>query len=367
MATERKLDVLIVTFPYGGNGASASTCPEAQQWADDVFHLAPTDSRVGRVERCPLNDTPITMTRNRAVKIARDEGYDVLVMVDSDQVPDLNCEGAVPFWDTAFDFLYKHYDKGPVVIGAPYCGNPPVENVFVFRWHNRESHNPNADISLQQYTREEADIMAGIQECAALPTGLIMYDVRAFELTDPQQDTWHEPVTQAWIERIHRGETTFTERDVRAMAEQYANARFRSEQSWFYYEYTDPYQTEKASTEDVTATRDIGMIGQLKLGYNPIHCAWSSWAGHWKPKCVGPPVLLKQEDVGEKFRRAAIQGAERGVSQIEVASPIAVGIDWSKAERFVGNERLLRGQSPHLVPDGGGNGEEALACRDQQA
>lgn len=353
MATERKLDVLIVQFPYSGNGASSSTHPDACEWATDLFHTAPSNPRVGRVGRWKLCDTPITMTRNEAVRLARENGFDVLVMVDSDQQPDTPRAGLVPFWDAAFPFLYDHYDKGPVVIGAPYMGPPPNENVYVFRWCNRESNHPNADFALKQYTRQEVAVLSGIQECAALPTGLIMYDVRAFELTDPQQSNWHEPVTQAWIERIHRGETKFTETDIRNMAEQYVNVRFRNEQSWFYYEYTDKYQTEKCSTEDVTATRDIGMMCQLKLGYNPIHCAWSSWAGHWKPKCVGPPMLLTQDDVGEKYRRAAMEGVERGVSQIEITTPIANRIDWSKAVQFV---------------DGGGNGEHAdLAAREVQA
>lgn len=353
MPTERKLSVLVATFPYGGNGASASTCPPAQRWADKiVYRTAPDDDRVNRVGFKEFNDTPITMTRNDAVKYARDEKYDVLIMVDSDQVPDVGRAGAVPFWDAAFDFLYNHYDKGPVVIGAPYCGPPKHENIFVFRWRNRESNHPNADFALKQYSREEAAIMAGIQPCAALPTGLIMCDMRAFELTDPQQDDWHERVTQPWIERIRRGETTFTEHDVRTMAEQYAAARYENEQSWFYYQYTDKFQTEKGSTEDVTATRDIGLIGLLKLGYNPIHCAWSSWAGHLKSKCVGPPEILTQDDVGGKFKRAALTGAERGVSIMEASSPIADEFDWSQAERFEGLDNVQ-------VPEEG-NGERVI-------
>ena len=368
MATERKLDVLLCTFPYGGNGASASTHPDAQIWIDDLYHTIPDDSRVGRVERLAFNDTPITMTRNAAVAAAREEGYDVLVMVDSDQKPDLPCDGAEPFWDAAFNFLYDHYDKGPVVVGAPYVGGPPVENDFVFHWENRESLNPNADIALLQYSRSEASFMAGIQECAALPTGVTMYDVRAFELTDPHQSDWHERVSQAWIDRIWRGETTFTEVDVRAMADQYATARFQNEQSWFYYEYNDQYQAEKSSTEDVTATRDIGMIGQLKLGYNPIHCAWSSWAGHWKPKCVGPPVLVTQDDVAEKYKRAALAGTEANVTQVELSTPIADETDWSNVARFSGGGKLRWSTTPlaeqDIQIDGDGNGHDCLGVEE---
>ena len=97
MPTERKLSLLIATFPYGSNGAAASTHPDAQQWADDLFHTAKDDPRIDRVGRASFNDTPITMTRNEAVMAARDNGFDMLLMVDSDQKPDIPREGAVPF------------------------------------------------------------------------------------------------------------------------------------------------------------------------------------------------------------------------------------------------------------------------------
>lgn len=374
MATPRKLDVFFAFFPYGGNGASASEHPDIRGWFAPLLVKIMRDDRVGRVKMQDFNDTPITMTRNDAVATARESGADVLLMIDSDQKPDMYLNDpehpeTVPFWDTAFDFLYEHYEKGPVVIGAPYSGPPPVENCYVFRWRNRESEHANADYRIGQYTREEAVDMSGIQECAALPTGLIMYDMRVFDLTEPKPDTLAEQVTAQFAPRFADGAQSFTAADLENLVQQVVAARREREESWFYYNYTDHLQRKKTGTEDVLATRDIAMIGQMELGYNPVHCAWSSWAGHWKPKCVGKPQLLTQQDVGEKYRHAAVEGRDKNFVQIEVASPIADEIDWSRAERLLGNEasRLLdrreRDANPgreHL-PHGDGNGQEPVA------
>ena len=185
----RKLNLMFATFPYGGNGASAAETPTVRNWLLDAVGAARQDDRIGNVAVRDYCDTPITMTRNRAVVDARQHGYDVLVMVDSDQAPDLYVdEGAPKFFESSIDHLYKHWEKGPVVIAAPYCGPPPFENVYVFVWGNHQSDHPNTDIHLRQYSREEAVQMAGIQEAAALPTGLCMFDMRAFELTDPQPE-----------------------------------------------------------------------------------------------------------------------------------------------------------------------------------
>ena len=57
-----------------------------------------------------------------------------------------------------------------------------TENVYVFIWRNADSTVPTNGIRLDQYTREEAAGMAGITPVAALPTGVIMYDMRLFDL-----------------------------------------------------------------------------------------------------------------------------------------------------------------------------------------
>jgi hypothetical protein len=323
--TPRKLNLLFATFPYGGNGASASEHPDIRNWLLANVPKATGDDRVGQVIVGDFNDTPITMTRNRAVLEARQQGFDVLVMVDSDQRPDKYLPGlypdepgdpaARPFWDDAFNFLYDHWEKGPVCIGAPYCGCPPCENVFVFEWRNLQSEHPNVDMNLSQYSREEAHQMAGIQPCAALPTGVIMFDMRLFQLTDPVPSDFHQRVANRL--RIHEGQR-LDETAIEELSHWIAQEKLSAEQSWFYYEWENEFQANKASTEDVTATRDLSLIGIEKLGYNPVHCAWSSWAGHWKPKCVGKPAPMPAEMVSSKMKRALTNGVSLDYRQVEV-------------------------------------------------
>lgn len=261
---QRKLNVGLVTFSYGGNGGISSEVPDIREWMTPLVAEASRDPRIENIRIWNLADTPITMTRNRAVLQAREYGVDVLVMIDSDMKPD--CEpGGKPFFTSSFSFLYDHYEKGPCVIGAPYCGPPPMECVYVFEWRNMQTDNPNPDFQLKMYERSQAVKLSGIQECAALPTGLIMYDMRAFELTEPKTD---------------------------------------ADKPWFYYEYPDKYQAEKASTEDVTQTRDLSLVGTQKLGYNPLFCNWDAWAGHWKPKCVGKPQFIEAKHISEKLKQS---------------------------------------------------------------
>jgi hypothetical protein len=229
----------------------------------------------------------------------------VLVMVDSDMWPDMSLAhgdpSAKPFWDTAFEYLYRHYEKGPVVIGAPYCGPPPDEVVYMFKWVNRESGHPNLDFQIEKYDRLEASRMAGIQECAALPTGLIMYDMRAFELTEPKakKAAIRDRILFPYRDR------TLTPEEAVELADRAMELCEHAEDSWFYYQWKDAYQSEKGSTEDVTATRDMAFHGYLQLGYSPLRCAWDCWAGHWKTKCVPKPMVLSASQVSDKYRRAA--------------------------------------------------------------
>jgi hypothetical protein len=267
----QKFNVGFCTFSYGGNGGISSEVPDIREWMVPLVADLSKSDRIEQVRIWNLSDTPITMTRNRAVLMARDYGLDVLVMVDSDMKPDINAghPGAKPFFHSSFDFLVNHYPKGPCVIGAPYCGPPPAECVYVFRWQNMQSEHANPDYQLEMYDRNTGHNMTGIQECAALPTGLIMYDMRAFDVTEPRSE---------------------------------------ADKPWFYYEWKDRYAAEKASTEDVTMTRDLSLVGVQKLGYNPVFCNWDAWAGHWKPKCVGKPVIITAAHVSEKLRGAVEAG-----------------------------------------------------------
>ena len=255
---DQRFNIGLCTFSYGGNGGISSEVPDIREWMVPLVAKYSKDTRVGNIKIWNLADTPITMTRNRSILQAREYGLDVLVMIDSDMKPDLTGD----FFGTSFDYLVDHYADGPVCIGAPYCGPPPNECVYVFRWQNRISEDANPDFQLEMYDRHTAESLAGIQECAALPTGLIMFDMRCFDLTEPKTD---------------------------------------DDKPWFYYEWDDRYAAGKASTEDVTMTRDLSIVGSRVLGHNPVKCNWDAWAGHWKPKCVGKPVTLSAKSLGGKL------------------------------------------------------------------
>lgn len=299
---QQKFNIGICTFSYGGNGGISSEVPDIREWMVPLVADISKDPRIENVRIWNLSDTPITMTRNRAVVMARQFGVDVLVMVDSDMKPDMNLSepGARPFFQSSFDYLVNHYSKGPVFIGAPYCGPPPKECVYVFRWQCMQSENPNPDWQLEMYDRCTGEKMAGIQECAALPTGLIMFDMRIFELTEPKDKGSH---------------------------------------SWFYYEWTDKYASEKSSTEDVTMTRDASLAGVEKYGYNPCLCNWDAWAGHWKPKCVGKPQVVGATEVGHKLAEVVRSGNDRTAKIVNVRPLPAM-------ERYLADKKEL-----HPVPE----------------
>lgn len=219
-------------------------------------------------------DTPIPMVRNQAVRVALANGVDYLLMLDNDMEPDPKGEGgkllypgARPFWDVAWEHMMAHRDE-PCAIAAPYCGPSPWNNIFVFLWRNHNNHPES--FSLAQFSREEAARRGGVEEVAALPTGLILYDVRVFRtMVNPH----------------------------------------------FYYEYTDEWQTEKASTEDVTQTRDMSLAWYMSAGQRggKVYCAWDSWAIHIKPERVGRPQMHTPETVGQNLKAALARGpaAER--------------------------------------------------------
>lgn len=265
-----KVDVMFARFPYQNQ-----ECPDSVDWYVETVTKAKNDPRVGKVMQGRYDDTPITMTRNLAAKAALVNGADYLVMLDSDMRPDL--PGQQPFWDTSFDFVLKHRDK-PCIVGAPYCGPPPHENVYVFRFANKRNNDPDQDWSVEQYGREETLTLSGIRRVAALPTGLVIIDTRVFKAMPP--------------ERVGG-----------------LNADYRS---WFYYEWADPECSQKASTEDVTFTRDVALAGF------PNYCNWSSWAGHWKRLPVGKPRPVTVDQIREKYVEAVRANRHSGDRLIDV-------------------------------------------------
>src|SRR5690606_6163207 len=305
---KRKLRVGFCFFPYGGNGGISSEVPTVRNWIISTVLAAKSDDRIHDIVHQDFSDTPITMTRNQAVLWARQNEVDVLVMVDSDMAPDMyvgHDPSAKPFFQSSFDFLYDRWDQGPHVVVAPYCGPPPhplyggESNVYVFKWVNYSpADDPDApDFSLEGYTRFEALHMSGIQECGAGPTGLVMYDMRAFDLTDPKHD----------VEQLKR--RGLSDREIKALVT-----------SWYEYEWTDIYHSGKGSTEDVVNLRDISRVGMQTLGYNPLVRHWDAWAGHGEPFLVGKPHAITVDQVNAKYRRA-VQRDRRSDERMVMVEP----------------------------------------------
>lgn len=296
--TPAKLDVLIAMFAYGGNGGVATIIPEVGLWVGERLNEMRHDERIGRVSIARYGDIPLTMERNRVVKDAIDGGYDVIMMLDSDNHPDLylgKTPWAKPFWKSSFDFLYERHMRGiPSVICAPYCGPPPhptsggQENVYVFYAEDNETGNPESFFKFNAYDRNTAAQMRGIQEIAAGPTGVIVYSTSALQLM-PVGKMSPSQVMDAYS----KGELS-QERALRLLRMQ----------SWFFYEFTDQYQTRKASTEDVTNTREIQLAGIAKHKQPVVFCNWDAWAGHWKPKCVGMPMPIRMEHINDMYIEA---------------------------------------------------------------
>ena len=169
---------MIARFP-GDN----SEHPASSQWVIDVSARMMKDPRISEVTHWYKSDTPITMVRNEAVEVAKARGADILVMIDSDIKPDHVAPG-IPssklFWESSFDYFWKHYEKGPMLIAAPYVGPAPNEWPYIFQWKCLQSHHPNPDWQLEMFSREAAAERAGFEHVPALPTGLILIDMRVF-------------------------------------------------------------------------------------------------------------------------------------------------------------------------------------------
>jgi len=272
MATHT-FDIAFCTFPYTG-----VVRKEAARYMVTNALAMRREPRVGRIIPIEVDDTPITMARNLAVRTALDEGADFIMMLDSDMSPDCELDespDALPFFDSTFEFMVEHYHKnGPCVVFAPYCGVPPTENIYVFRWCNTESHAPGVGggpVSLEQFTREDAAMRTGFEQVGAGATGLIIYDARIF------RDPHYKP-------------------------------------EWFYYDYGDEFKSNKASTEDVANLRDIS-----SLGY-PVYVNWHAWAAHMKVKKVRKPVIPTLDSVGRKYADA-VESRRRAFEKRVIVKP----------------------------------------------
>jgi predicted O-methyltransferase YrrM/SAM-dependent methyltransferase len=307
-----RLNVLIGHFPYAGNGACSAESPSIREWETQTILKMNADPRVDNVWTKSISDTPITLSRNRMIRIAKEHGAHLLLMVDSDQAPNHHVgeRWYRPFWDEAFNFIYDRYQKGPHVVFAPYCGPPNhTENVYVFKPESVGNRAQETGWKLEAYGRDEASKMTGIQEAGAGPTGMILIDLRACDLIEPVAMS-----KEAILESLVGGQMTKEE------------ALYALRDGYFYYEFEDQRCDQKASTEDVVFTRDIALAGLAKLGYNPVYCAWDSWVGHHKPWTVGKPQRYTMQHVNASYRKAVLNDS-RADERIIEASSLNTGFD----------------------------------------
>lgn len=272
--SKKDYSILFCRFPGG-----SAEHPDSSDWVFSQIEKIQANKekyRVSKWGRAKYSNTPITMTRNLAVKNALAGGWDYLLMIDSDMSPDIGGSDSVPFFDSSWRFLLALRDiedemrsKGaptdqmprPATVAAPYCGPAPDELVYVFQWKTTESGCKNPSFSLEMIERESTIYRSGIQEVAALPTGLILYDMRVFKELPPP---------------------------------------------WFEYEWTDETRSVKATTEDVYQTRNASLLRM------PQFCNWDAWSWHIKSKYVGKPVLMTIDSVHRSLADAINLGLKRG-------------------------------------------------------
>jgi len=265
--------IAVAIYAYGGNGGVSSVIPELMVWWGKAYNRLLNDPRVETVVVGIYSDTPVYMTRNLAVREAKEAGCDMLLMLDSDNEPDAyygKDPSAKLFLDEAFTFAFDRLKQGiPTVIAAPYCGPPPHpinrpgisdggEVPYLFQWTNVETNGLDSGWKQEMLTRREAEKLAGIHPMSSLPTGCCLFTTNIFD--GPPKP-------------------------------------------FFDYEH-DKDKCEKRGTEDCFATRNLSVYWKIKKGYDVCFAACNSWALHNKPKRVGKPRVATLEIVAEEMREA---------------------------------------------------------------
>ena len=300
------VDVLVAVLCYGGNGGVATIIPEIAFWLLGLQKKLVADQRIGRVEVRRYGDVPLTFERNRISRDAVEGGFDLTLSLDSDNQPDIEVgkkPWAEPFWESSFDFIFDRMVRGlPTVMVSPYCGPPPQENIYVFKFENEGTGRRAPRCKLEQYGRNHAAIMRGIQPCDAGPTGVILITTSAYYLLQFDKRPTAEILSD------FKAGTIDMEATIR---------KLRSH-SWFRYDSSDGFESHKTGTEDVIFTRDVAMAGQFKHGEPVVFCNWDSWSGHWKPICVMPPTAIALEDINAMFEEAVLANRHAGEELREV-------------------------------------------------
>lgn len=222
-----RLKILVTVFTYNKRPHAESLVYCTRLYGQMVQH-----PRLGQLEISYSFGYPTDRCRNFVVKSAKANDFDFCLMLDDDMKFDAQLghdADAVPFLPSSLDFALSQ--PTPIFVGAPYCSSPPTQEVVVMK-HREYSPDCMGGMGkkLDKYTRDEAAVATGIERVAALPTGCLLMDLRAFDVLPPP---------------------------------------------WFYYEYVDPpYNTALASTEDVVLTRNADWLG-ISQWVN-----WNSWAHH---------------------------------------------------------------------------------------
>jgi hypothetical protein len=247
---------LMVAVPTYDGRVSADVMTYCAGLANSVLDAVP---RLSGVAVATETGYPCDRVRNLILAKALASGYDFVLMVDDDMRPDAGLGAdpeAVPFLPAALSFALAH--DGPCFVGAPYTAAPPTQRVLVMRWAEKVPDTPDgAGMELRSYTREEAAVLTGIQRAAALPTGMLLVDMRAVA---------------------------------------------RHPRPWFSYEFEDADHTKLASTEDIVFTRDADWLGV------PQYCAWSSWAGHHKRYTTTRPRPCPVDSLPRSVHKAIANG-----------------------------------------------------------
>lgn len=311
--------------------------PESSNYILKTYKKCLEDPRIEEVLNWHRSDTPITMTRNLCLEHAQQLGMDFVLMIDNDMKPDQDNPGCKPFWDSAFDFCFDR--KSPAIVAAPYVGPGTYHNnVYAFHWESLT--NAHFPIGMRQFTRFEAMQRSGIEKVGAMPTGLMLIDMR---ILSKMRKPYFE---YDWMGDgpccDHCGQPKPGPRAV------------------------------KASTEDCFFTREItlGCFDDPDAG---VFCNWDAWAYHIKLCELGKPEELTIDMVNKRFVDAVLEKRRRdetvkewGVELPHVAAPLPAdgGMRFSLVDNRNGTVSLDEQETREVIrarfPEYTGNGKEEV-------